>query len=474
MGFRAKLLGLARSKSENSLAFFNLLGPIILNGINFFTVPLFTRLLGPANYGIVSVYTAWVSILAIAIGLQTSATIAIARTHLAPDEQKGYRSSILSLSMLSMVVISILVMILMGPVTKFLDLSVAMVVIMLLQSFGTYVITFTTITFIYDKKAQKNFLLSVITALMTVALSIVFVTMTDEGEGRAYARIWGMAIPNIAIGVVFFIIFLVQGKIIYSKEYWKFCLPLALPLIFHGLSHVILSQAGKVMLQKMVNNEIAGVYSFVVVFTSLLNVIWSALNNTWVPFYYDDMKSGCKEVIQRRTKNYIILYTVLVIGFILVSPEIARLFASEEYWSGIDLLPVYSVSMFMVFLYSFPVNFQLYHKSSLFIAIGTASAAIINLLLNYLLIPSYSMMGAAVATMIAYISLFVFHQLIAKYVVKHEYHFGFKDYGLTLPAVGVSVIAFYLLKDFWYIRWAIGVVLGIMLLRRILKNKSIF
>jgi O-antigen/teichoic acid export membrane protein len=228
------------------------------------------------------------------------------------------------------------------------------------------------------------------------------------------------------------------------------------------------------MLQKMVNNEIAGVYSFVVVFTSLLNVIWSALNNTWVPFYYDDMKSGCKEVIQRRTKNYIILYTVLVIGFILVSPEIARLFASEEYWSGIDLLPVYSVSMFMVFLYSFPVNFQLYHKSSLFIAIGTASAAIINLLLNYLLIPSYSMMGAAVATMIAYISLFVFHQLIAKYVVKHEYHFGFKDYGLTLPAVGVSVIAFYLLKDFWYIRWAIGVVLGIMLLRRILKNKSIF
>ena len=120
------------------------------------------------------------------------------------------------------------------------------------------------------------------------------------------------------------------------------------------------------------------------------------------------------------------------------------------------------------------MNYQLYHKKSVFVAVGTASAAVVNIVLNYLLIPLYGMMGAAVATMISYIALFAFHQMIAKYVVKQSYHFCFRDYGLSLVAVGVSIALFYLLKDFWYVRWTIGAVLGIWLLRRILKNKTIW
>ena len=50
---------------ENRSAFYNILGPVILNGINFFTIPIFTRLLGPEQYGVVSVYTTWVGIFSI-------------------------------------------------------------------------------------------------------------------------------------------------------------------------------------------------------------------------------------------------------------------------------------------------------------------------------------------------------------------------------------------------------------------------
>ncbi len=473
MGLMDRVKGLAKSKSENALAFYNLMGPIILNGINFFTVPIFTRLLGTSGYGVVSVYTAWVQILAIVIGLQTGTTIAVARVHIGEDRQKAYRSSVMSLSFCSMVVLSLLILLFIEPISKFLDLSVVLIVIMIFQSFGTFVISFASTTFTFDKQAQKTFLLSVTTALATIALSLVLILTVGKGES-AYARIWGMAIPNIIIGALFFVLFLVRGKVTFSKEYWKFCLPLALPLIFHGLSHLVLSQAGKVMLQKMVNNDVAGIYSFIVTFTGLINVVWAALNNTWVPFYYDDMKAEKKDTIQHKTGNYLMLFSGITMGFVLISPEVARLFASEDFWGGIDMIPVYALSMFMVFLYSFPVNFQLYHKRSVFIAVGTASAAAVNLALNYLFITWWGMMGAAVATMIAYIMLFAFHQLIAKFVVKQGYHFSFRQYVLPLLAVGASMVAFYVLKDFWYIRWAIGAALGIMLLRRILKNKSIF
>ncbi len=464
----------ARPKSENKMAFYNLMGPIVLNGINFFTVPIFTRLLGTANYGIVSVYTAWVQILAIIIGLQTGTTIAVARMHLDIDEQKAYRSSVLSLSFCSMSIFSILILIFIGPISKLLDLTAVLIIIMIFQSFGTFVISFASTTFTFDKQAQKTFLLSITTAIATIVLSFVLMLMSGEGESRAYARIWGMAIPIVLIGIAFFFVFLVRGKTTFSKKYWKFCLPLALPLIFHGLSHVILAQADKVMLQKMVNNDIAGIYSFVVVFTHLINVIWSALNNTWVPFYYDDMKNNKIALIKSKSRNYMALFTTITVGFILLSPEVAKLFSSSDFWSGINLIPIFAVSMFMVFLYSFPVNIQFYYKRSIYVAIGTSGAAVMNIVLNALLIPCYGMYGAAIATMSSYVSLFIFHHIIVRVVIKNDYHFGFKDYVPAVLAVSVGVAAFYLLKDYWYVRWAMGAILGTWLFRRIMKSKKIW
>ncbi len=474
MKIKGKITAIAKSKNENSLALFNLMGPIFLNGINFFTIPVFTRLLGAENFGIVSVYVAWVQIITVVIGLQTTGTISIAKVHLPQDEQQKYRSSILSLSFCSMIVLSLLVLIFIGPVSVFFDLKNAIILIMVLQSFGTYIIMFASSSFTYDKEAYKTFLLSVTAALATIGLSLVLMLKTDSFAERAEARILGMAIPNIVIGFIMFAVIMMRGKKTFSKKYWKFCLPLSMPLIFHGLSQIILSQADKIMLQKFTTGEIVGVYSFVVTFTHLINVIWLAFNNTWVPFYFDDMKNGNVENIQKKTKNYVFLFTGIVCGFMLVSPEVARLFTSSAFWGGINLIPIFSVCMYMVFLYSFPVNFQFFYNRSLNIAIGTGLSAGLNIALNFLLIPRFGMYGAAIATLIAYISLFAFHQFIARYVIGRDYHFGYKDYWASVLFVAGTVVLSYLLENYWHARWGVASAIGLVLVLRIVKNKKIF
>ena len=139
-----------------------------------------------------------------------------------------------------------------------------------------------------------------------------------------------------------------------AKVLWKFCLPLCLPLIFHHLSQIILAQCDRIMLQQLLNdNGTVGIYSFIFTFVHILNIIWSALNNTWVPFYYDYVKQNNTEVIERKSKNYMFLYTALCIGFVLLSPEVVKLFSSEDFWSGMELIPIIAFSCYMVFLYSF-------------------------------------------------------------------------------------------------------------------------
>lgn len=78
---------------ENKTAVFNILGPIILNGISFFTIPIFTRLLGPEQYGVVAVYTTWVGIFSIVFGLQVQGSIGTAMVYYKKKEMKSYLSS---------------------------------------------------------------------------------------------------------------------------------------------------------------------------------------------------------------------------------------------------------------------------------------------------------------------------------------------------------------------------------------------
>ena len=229
------------------------------------------------------------------------------------------------------------------------------------------------------------------------------------------------------------------------------------------------------MLQQLLNdNGTVGIYSFIFTFVHILNIIWSALNNTWVPFYYDYVKQNNTEVIERKSKNYMFLYTALCIGFVLLSPEVVKLFSSEDFWSGMELIPIIAFSCYMVFLYSFPVNFEFYHKKTLLIACGTCSAAVVNIILNLLFIPWWGNIGAAATTAISYIMLFLFHQIIAKYVIKKGYHYSFSMFLPGICAMILVSVLFYVTIDLWYIRWPIGMILGVILFWRVYRNKSIF
>ena len=274
-----KISKLLTSKNENALAFFNILGPVILNGINFFTVPIFTRMLGAENYGIVSIYTTWVQVFTIVMGIQTCGTIAVSRTNFKKNELNAYNSSVLSLSCLSSIIVSVIVLIFINPVAGFMGTDRYIVVLMLLQSFGAYVINFATLKYTYSKQASKNFALSVAVSLLSVIISLILISFIPEFSDRYIGRIIGYAIPNIVIGIAFFVLILGQGRTFFSKRYWKFCLPLCLPLIFHNLSQIILGQSDRVMLQKILaDNSAVGIYSFIFTFSNNLNDFFNNAN----------------------------------------------------------------------------------------------------------------------------------------------------------------------------------------------------
>lgn len=462
------------TNNVNKMAFFNILGPILLNGINFFTIPIFTRLLGTENYGLYTIYATWVNTISIIVSLDVHGTIGVANIHYGKEERDNYYSSILTIALLTFTILLSLILIFLPQFTVVFGLPKPIVIVMMFHGLGMAFVNFATSRYTYEKKAQNTFGVSVILALSGIGLSLFLLTQLKNNSSLYLGRVYGTAIPYMVIGFSLALLFIIKGKTGFSKRYWKFCLPFCLPLIFHDLSHLLLSQADKVMLQKLTTESILGVFGFTVTFVQIIGIIYNAFNNTWVPFYYDDMKAQNIEGISQKTKNYLFLFTSLSIGFVLVAPEVIKLFANEDFWSGIHLIPVMVLGNYMMFLYSFPVNFEFYHKKTVHIALGTGGAGILNCILNWWWIPIWGMLGAAAATSFSYMLLWIFHHLVARYVIKEPYHYAIKDFLVPLIIMIIACLGTGRLTEYIILRWFTAVVVGIIIIKRVMKQKSIF
>lgn len=447
---------------------------MLVAGINFFTIPIFTRLLSTEEYGIVNVYTAWVQICTIFVGLKADGSIGSAKANLPENEQDSYHLSVLTLGLLSFVVIFVALLAFMPQVSVLLDMEPLLVIAMALQSLGAFVVTLFSMRFIFCKQARRNFAVSVGVCVATTIASLLLILLVFTEDDGYRGRALGLSIPYLVIGIALslWLVFRIRPKVRFA--YWKFCLMLTLPLIFHGLSQIALAQIGRISVQRFDGYAAAGVYSIAVTVVNVTNSIYSALNNAFVPFMYDDLagKTG-EDIKQRHFRNYMILFTLGTCAFALMAPEILKVLSTENYWGAVVLLPPLVVGQYCVFLYSFPVNYEFYSMKTRSVAVGTALAAFLNLALALVLVPEFGMVGAAVATMCAYLALFLFHFFIARYVLGDR-NYPARAFAMGLAAVISTSALCYPLGEIPVLRWILGVVLLAVAIGRTVKSRTIF
>lgn len=351
-----------------------------------------------------------------------------------------------------------------------------LIFVLIIQSYFTFCVSFYDTKLIQFKRSDISMYISTTLSLCGIGLSLLFVFNTS-GE-KYIAKIYGAAIPTVLFGLFVFVSIFARGKTLYNKKYWIFCLSLTLPLILHNAGHLILGQSDRIMIQKMIGEEETGIYSLSVTMAMVMTTIFGSFNNAWVPYYFDSKKTGDYKSIIQKSNNYLFDITVLFMGFLLLVPEVFKIMAPEYYWNkGLLIIPFIVLAEFFRFLYLFPVNHEFYYKKTKFISIGTVLSGIINIILNFYLIRKYGTIGAAIATCISSISLFLLHLFIAKKIIgNYEYSNSFYIRGL-IPVLLIFVLYFisiFYFPKLWYLRWGIGLVLGICLGIRIYKNKSLF
>lgn len=460
-------------KNINRITFFNFLSILLLQGISFLSAPLFSRLLGTDGYGNLGSFVTWSNVTCIVLSLQTNVTIANARVEFSEQEQSAYQSAVMSLSLLAFALGAAVATALAGPISSALKVERYVLAVLLVQSFGSFCVNFLSSKFTYEFKAHKNMLLSVFLALASFGLALLLVMYMPQ-EQRYFGRILGNALVYGLVGAAGCCWILCRGKRFYDGKYWKFCILLSWPLILQNLSYQILGSSDIMMLKQMAGAEASGIYYLALTMSGVMFTIFGALNNSWIPFFFDDMKQGRRENAIRQEEHFLELFTVLSMGFVLLVREVYAVYAKEAFWPGTELIPIFTASYYVNFLCTFPVNYEYYTRKTGVLAAATVTAALINLGLNFIFIQKMGMLGAALATLLSRLLQLTMHELYVRRLCPQEgYPFRLKA-GLRFTLLFcVSLILFYGFPNAWLLRWGVGAAIGVWEVWRIWQRRGL-
>lgn len=384
------------------------LSSFILKGISFLTTPIFTRILDPSHYGVVATYNSWVTILEVfaLLGL-TSAGVFNVGLNDYKDRRSQYISSLLTLCNM----VTILVFAVIFSIKAFLGEDFLLPTNLLVIMFIHFVFSPATIFWVtrqrYEYKYKAAFLVSVGSSIVSQGISVLCVMYMNGNPSTL--KIWSSTLAVLLFQVPIYVMLYAKGRSFINFSIWKGVLIFALPLIPHYLAQHVMLGADRIMLSEMYSDVAAGIYAVVSNVSLIASVIWGAVNASLIPFTFEKLNDKKYKDVNNVVLPILAVYVLVCLGVTLVAPEILRILAPEEYYSGVFAVPPVMSVAFLVSLYNIYANIEFYHKKSSGIAVATIVSAVVNIGLNYLLIPKFGVVAAAYTTLISNIVLVLMH-----------------------------------------------------------------
>jgi O-antigen/teichoic acid export membrane protein len=384
-------------------------GHFITRFINFLLLPLYTYRLAPEEYGVVSLLYAFIAFANILFAHGMDVAYMRYQGMEKTDENKKtiFSTSFISLLFSSLILGSI--MFIFADKIAFLTVGEKYAHLIKL---AIGILTFDTLIALpkvllrLENKPYRFVFLELSHVIIVLGLNVWWI-------GIQQLSIDYIFLSNlIASGVAFL---LILPKIIKTIElrfnivWWKGLFIFALPYIPSGVASIFNELIDRYMIKWLVDENAVGLYSASYRLGIFMLIIVMAFKFAWQPYYLKQADKEDAPQLFARTGTYFLLITFYLflflsffINYLVQIPIGGRPIISPVYWDSLSIVPI--VLLAYIFLGAFLVQLPgLYiKKKNGWIPILNGTAAIINIIINFLLIPRFGYKSAAVATLIGY------------------------------------------------------------------------
>ena len=388
---------------------------LFVKGFLFISLPLLSRVMSPEEYGKLSLINAAVMILFVFLSLNLQN--AVSNRFMRDSNDFG---SYLFSNMVFIIPIQALLLLISPFYLPYLsglfslpekDVFFVLLICSLLSIFYTYT------SYLQASRQSKDFsLLNIATKVSEVILLFIFAMYlsNDQYLSKIYAQSIIVILSLLYVAPKLYRILIFNFKFSHVKEALYF----SIPLLPHVLANSLLAQVDRLIIDDQLGTVATGIYSFSYNLSMAIVVIVMAWNSSWQPRLYKLIESGNKDKIAIISKSSTLILLLISVFTMLYTQEIVVIFSSSDYYDSIRIIPIIIIGNALIHIYLTYANFVFYEKKTIFISLATLLALVVNVVFNFLFIPSYGIEGAAWATVIAYACMCLSHYLLSTYVLK--------------------------------------------------------
>lgn len=306
--------------------------------------------------------------------------------------------------------------------------------------------------------------------LVNLILSVLFLLYIPQLiEANPNGLLSSLYVENFQIGYIFLanIIASLLTFVVLSPDYvylkwkfdfdlWKRMMSYGLPILVAGIAFAINEQFDKILLAKLLPSNIAdsevGVYSACYKLGLFMVLYRTAYTLGIEPFFFSHSSDKNAPQTYATVTKYFVIFGSFILLSVIVFADLFKLLMIRDssYWVAMKVVPLIILANFFLGIYT---NLSVWYKlidKTYYGAYISIVGAIVTLVLNFLLIPTMSYYGSAIATIAAYGSM-----MIISFYLGNKYYpipYDLKKIGGYLSlSIFFSAVSFYGFRENYFV-----------------------
>lgn len=427
---------------------------ILSRFLNFLLVPFFTNVFSQAEYGIITNVYAYIAFLYIIYlyGMD-SAYLKFAASKELGEEEETFSTAFNSVFITS-ILFSILIIIFQKPLSLLFGIGEEQKSIVLFVAGILFFDSISNVTFArlrFHNKALKFAGLKTVNIILNVSLNVILIyVLKFRSEGVFIANFISSFLTFILVSPNLFKSYYVS----LNRKLLKGLLQFGLPFVPAGFAAIVTQVIDRPILLALTDASTVGIYQANYKLGVFMMLFVSMFQYAWQPFYLKKAsQENAKELFAKVFTYFTLIGSFIFLILSLFIEDIVKIrimgfyLLGKNFWSGLNIVPIVLLGyLFNGFYYNFLAGLQI-EKKTQYMPLVSGLGAIVNVVANFLLIPLMGMLGAAYATLFAYLSMAIYQYYLSQkfFPIKYEWKKILKI-ALVLTFFFLSYL---LLKPYW-------------------------
>ncbi len=262
----------------------------------------------------------------------------------------------------------------------------------------------------------------VINALMLTGMNVLLLLVL---KGGVASYICSIIVANVTASVY---IFFATGQRKYislrfrpDKALRRVMLRYSIPCVPNMLGWWVVNVSDRYMLQYMVSDAVCGVYTAASKLPAVLSTFSTIFQQAWQYSAVKESKSEDSETFYSEIFTALSTFLLCLSSVVTLCTDVlCRIVLQKEFYEGRFILPILLAAAVYSCYAAYFGTFYGVIKNNVMVMVSTILAAVVNVVLNLLLIPRMGALGAAYATLISYAVMALIRIVDTRKYVRHH------------------------------------------------------